>query len=132
MLILYKYIFFKAYNFCIRVFKEKDFPWFFASGTVSMTVTMTIILALQLLRIIALPTEINTYGEYQGYCSLALLGGTVLYVRYKNKYLRIIDECKGMPANKSKVLLYLSISYFIFLIIGLFLTGLTLREYHGF
>lgn len=130
MITLYKYIFYKAYFFCIKVFKEKDFPWFFASFVVTMTAVTTLVVLLELLEYILLPTEINIYGQYQGYFALAVLGCVALYVKRNDKYVEILKSCEDVPLNKQKLLLYVTICYAIILFVSFFLLGHLFREYN--
>lgn len=127
---LYKYIFFKAYDFCIRVFKEKDFPWFFASGVISMTFVTTLIVLLELFEYVMLPTKVEIYGKYHGYFSLLMLLGTGFYMKQNNRYLKILEYCRNQTEQRQSLMRYLSVLYFISLFISFFLLGYLLRQYN--
>jgi hypothetical protein len=131
MILLYKYIFCKAYYFCINVYKDREFPYFFAAGAISMTFVGTIILTLELISYVMLPTEVNTYGKYYGYFSVSMLIITSLYVKKNNRYLKIIQTCKDMSRNTPLVLRYISIAYILGLLISLCIIATLHREYLG-
>jgi hypothetical protein len=130
MLTLYSFIFYSAYNFCIRFFREKEFPWIFASGAISMTFMTTIIVMLELIAFLMLPEKINIYGAYHGYISLATFIGTTLYMYQGNRYEKILKKCSELSLRKSKLLRWISIIYFVLLFIGFFLIGSALRQHN--
>jgi len=127
---LYKYIFCKAYNFCIRAFKEKEFPWAFASGMVTLCIVTSIVILLEVMEYMVLPYRINIYASYHGYLAVALWILIQIYITRKKKYLRILEECKNIPLKKQKILRSLSIAYLLLLFIGFFGLGYLIREYN--
>lgn len=129
-MILYKYIFCKAYYFCIRVFKEKEFPWAFASGIVTLCLVTNIVVLLEIVEYAMLPDGINIYAPYHGYFAVALWILIQLYVTRDKRYIKILESCKSLSAKKRQMLRYISIVYVIVLVIGFFWLGYLLREYN--
>ena len=130
MVMLYNYIFGKAFFFCINFFKEKEFPQYFAAGMVTFAMVTNIYILLSLVEYLMLPDRFNVYGEYYGYFSLATLGVVFFYVNHKKRYKKIIESYKGIPDKKREKLKIYSIIYLLFLFIGFFLLGALIREYN--
>jgi len=130
MILMYSFLFCKSYNFCIKVFKEKEFPHAFASFIVSMTFVTNVYVLLSLIEYLMLPLEIKFYEQYFGYFSLASLFIVFTCVSYKKKYIRILEYCKRIPEKKVKSLRIYSIIYLILLFIGFFLMGYLIRKYN--
>lgn len=128
--ILHKYIFSKAYYFCINVFKEKEFPQYFATGIVTLIIITFIYILLSLIEYFILPLRFNVYGEYYKYFALVALGIALLYINYKNRYLKIIEYFGEIPDRTKKKLKIYSIIYLLTLFIGFFLIGALLRNYN--
>ena len=127
---LYTYIFTKAYFFCINIFKEKEFPQYFASGVITLAFVTNVIIVIELVEYIILPTKINTYGEYHGYFALACFVIILLYVNVKKRYEGILSRFDNIPIEKRKKLKAYSIIYLLVLFIGFFLLGALLRNYN--
>lgn len=127
---LYRYIFCKAYYFCIWAFKEKDTPWIWAGMTTSMIIVGTVITLLQLIEVLMLPSRINIYGEYHGYFSLGMAVVIVLYVKQGDRYLNVLETCKKLSEKRRKVLRYISIVYLLILFASFFWSGYLIREYN--
>lgn len=130
MVMLYKYIFSKAYYFCISVLKEKEFPWIWAGMTTSMIFVATVITLLELIEYIMLPTRINIYGEYHGFFSLGTAIIIVLYVSYNKKYAEILESYNALSEKRRKVFRYVSVVYIVILAVSFFWLGYLLREYN--
>jgi len=131
MITLYKYIFCKAYYFCINVFKEKDFPWFFASGAMSMAFVVNVLVLEGLITITILPNLSDNLGGYYGYFSLFMLVGTAFYMKRGDRYRRVLEDGKKLPVGKRKTLRYVSLIYLIVLGISLIWVSTIIRRYHG-
>ncbi len=97
MLHIYKYIFCNAYYFCLKIFKEKEFPYFFASTIVSLTFVTTIITLLKTFQYIMIPNRINIYNDYHGYFSLLMLVVFGIYFYKDKKYERLLSEHDKIP-----------------------------------
>ncbi len=123
------YIFFRAYSFCINVFKEKEFPEYFAAAVVTMLIGSNIYVILSFIEYILLPYRFNWYGDYFGWFSLALYGIALLYVCYKKRYKRIIENCKHKLQDE-KTIKVISLLYIFCSIISFFLIGWLIREYN--
>lgn len=128
MVILYKYIFYNAYYFCINVFKEKEFPWAWAGMTSSMVFVATLVAMLELIEFLMLPSRINTYGEYHGYFSLGMAMLSVFFVRYNNNYQKILKDVETLPLDVRKRVKYLSVFYVLVVVISFFYLGYLIRE----
>jgi hypothetical protein len=125
---IYKYIFFKMYHFCINVFKEEEFPWFFATGVVSILFTMSVIDLLSLVKYLMLPAEFESYGRFYGYFSLAVLIVAAVLVKRDNAYGRVLNDVKKFSKNKRERLLYLSFAYAFVVFGGLVYLSYLIRE----
>ncbi len=125
---LLRFIFFWFYNLAIRRFKEKDFPWFFASGILSMTFTTVIVLVLEIFELIMRPQQINIYGQYHGYLSLVILLSVSIYLRIGNKYFNLLSEVETYSLSKKKRLRIYMFSFYVFLVTSFFLIGFILRK----
>jgi hypothetical protein len=131
MITLYKYIFCKAYYFCIIVFKERDFPWFFASGAMSMAFVVNILVLVGLITITILPNLADILGRYYGWFSLLMLVSTAFYMKQGNRYRTILEDGKILPVTKRKTLRYISLIYIITLGISLIWVSTEIRGYHA-
>jgi len=128
MTVLYKYIFYKAYHFCINVFKEKDFPWMFATGVVSITFVANIISFLELIEYLMLPSRINIYGEYHGYFSLGLLIFSAILMKYNNFYQKVLKEVEEYSVEKRRRMAFISVAYVLVVFISLIYLAYLIRE----
>lgn len=131
MITLYKYIFYKAYYFCIRIFNEREFPWFFASGILSLIVVITLVTLLEIIEYIILPNRINFFSEYQGYFALGVLFALAFYVKSENRYITIIEECKSISQKRQRLLFSIAIVYSIVLVFIFLLIGYLLQQYNS-
>ena len=131
MVTLYKYIFCKAYYFCVNVFKEKEFPWFFASGAMSMAFVINVLILEGLVTIAFLPNLSDLVGDYYGVFSLSMLVVTAFYMKTGDRYRRVLEDGKKLPVAKRKALRYISLIYLITLGIGVIWVSLIIREAHG-
>jgi len=130
MIVLYRYIFTKAYFFCINIFKEKEFPQYFASGVVTLAMVTNIVILLELIEYLSFPTRVNIFGEYHGYFALFSWGVVLLYVNNKKRYLKILEHNSNISERKKKRLRIISIVYLLFLFVTFFLLGALIREYN--
>jgi len=130
MIMLYKYIFCKSYYFCIRFFKEKEFPWAFASGIITFCAVTSLVVFLEAVEYILLPNKINIYSTYHGFFAVALWVFIQIYVTRNKRYLKILETCKNIPIERQKILGFVSIVYILILFIGFFGLGYLIREYN--
>ena len=130
MIAFYKYIFCKSYFFCIRVFKEKDFPQIWAGSVLAFIIIINVIVLLELAEYMMLPHRINIYYDYHKYFAIVFWGLMLIYIHINKKYIRILEYCKTIPQKKKKVFRILSILYYLFLAISFFLMSHLLREYN--
>jgi hypothetical protein len=129
MLKIYKYIFCKAYYICVHVFKEKEFPYFFASTMVSLAIVTTIITLLEVIEFLMLPTRVNTFGEYHGYFSLLMMVIIGVYFYRKKRYEKLLLEHESFSIKMKNKLKILSLIYLLILFFSFFEMGSLLREY---
>ncbi len=127
---LYRYIFTKAYFFCINVFKEKEFPQYFASGVLTLVMVTSIVIILELIQYLSFPVRVNILGEYHGYFAVFSWGLILLYVNNKKRYLKILEYNSKISKRKKKKLKVYSIIYLLFLFVAFFLLGALIREYN--
>jgi hypothetical protein len=130
MTLLYKYIFCKAYYFCIWAFKEREFPWAWAGMTISMIIVGTIITLLKLAEVLMIPERFNIYGEYHGYFSVGMAVIILFYVKHDNRYVKILEECNNLPARRRKILRYVSVAYLLILVVSFFWLGEIIRDFN--
>lgn len=130
MVVLYRYIFTKAYFFCINIFNEKEFPQYFASGVVTLAMVTNIIILLELIEYFSFPIRVNIYSEYHGYFALFSWGIVLFYVNYKKRYLKVLEHNRNISVKKKKNLKIISITYLLFLFVAFFLLGALIREYN--
>jgi hypothetical protein len=65
MVSFYRYIFCKSYHFCINVFKEDEFPYFWATSSIVFLVFSNVTSALGFVKYLLYPVEFETYsGSY--------------------------------------------------------------------
>jgi hypothetical protein len=130
MIMLIKFIFFKAYTFCVNVFKEKEFPYAFASGVTTLCIVTSIVILLEIFEYAMLPQPVNIFDNYHGYFALVLWILTIVYVRRDKRYLKILDDCRNLPLAKQKALFIIGAAYMVSLFIGFFLLGYLIRDYN--
>lgn len=130
MVVLYRFIFTKAYFFCVNVFKEKEFPQYFATGMVTLAIITNFYILLSLVEYLMLPVRFNHYGEYYKYFALIVLAIALFYVNNKKRYLKILKHNSNISDRKKKRLRIISIVYLLFLFVAFFLLGILLREYN--
>jgi len=125
---LYSYIFTKAYFLCINIFKEKEFPQYFAIITVTLIGVTNLYIILSLIDFIMLPDMFIPYDEYFKYFSLASVLTSLAYFNYKERYKTILSYNSGLSSVKVKRLKAISIIYVLFIFIGFFTLGALLRS----
>jgi uncharacterized membrane protein YhaH (DUF805 family) len=130
MLDLYRFIFTKAYSFCINIFKEKEFPQYFATGMVTLVIITNFYILLSLVEYLMLPLRFNQYGEYYKYFALIVLAIALFYVNNNKRYQKILEHNGNISERKKKRLKIISIVYLVFLFVTFFLLGALLREYN--
>jgi len=130
MVVLYRYIFTKAYFFCINIFKEKEFPQYFATGMVTLAIITNFYILLSLIEYMMLPIRFNQYGEYYKYFALLVLAIALFYVNNKKRYLKILEYISSISERKKKKLRIISIVYLLFLFVAFFFLGALIREYN--
>ncbi len=126
---LYSYIFYRAYFLCTNIFKEKEFPEYFAAAVLTMLAGSNIYVILSFIEYFMLPYRFNWYGDYFGYFSLALYVVALIYVNYKKRDLKIIENCKHKLQDK-RAMKIVSLIYILISIISFFLIGWLIREYN--
>lgn len=120
----------KAYYLCINVFKEKEFPHFFATGVVTFAIVANIYIILSFLEYLLLPYRFNQHEEYYRFFAPMVFICAVIYVSYKKKYLNILKSGNNISESRKKYLRIISIVYLLFLFVSFFLLGALIREYN--
>lgn len=130
MMSLYTVIFGKAYFFCIKIFKEKEFPQYFAAGVFSMSIVITLSVLIDIVLYQINPSYINVYFEYYKYFSLGFLLFCWWYFDTKKRYLKVLQEYEKMSDNKRKILTVISVIYLLTILISFFQMSNVMREYN--
>ncbi len=130
MLSLFSYIFHKSYFLCVNVFKEKEFPEFFASGIIAVVIVGTIMVFVNVFLYQINPSLINMIFEYYKYFSL----GSVLffwwYFGYMKKYVVFMNHFERMSNTKKRAMKVVSILYLILLLVLFFGMSDIMRTYN--
>lgn len=131
-MILYKYIFYRSYFFCVKTFKEREIAHLWAALVVALVFVVTILGFVKLYKFMMLPSIVNIYGKYHGYFSLAT-GVVMAYLLSRNNYYRkILSECDRLSPKRRKSLSLWMWIYLTALAIGFLYLGNLLREaYQG-
>lgn len=130
MVVLYRYIFTKAYFFCVNVLREKEFPQYFATTMVTLVITANLYILLSLIEYLMLPVRFNLYGEYYKYFALTVLGIALFYVNDKKRYLKILERNHSISERTRRKLRIVSIAYLLFLLVAFFLLSALIREHN--
>jgi hypothetical protein len=128
MLKLYQYIFFSAYSFCIKIYKEKEFPEYFACGVLSLVLGTNILLILEFIEYLILPYKLNIHYKYHGIFGLFLWGLLTILMLRKKKYKSIINNFTSMRKASIMKLKYISIAYITILVVLYYYIGFLLKE----
>lgn len=130
MMSLFSYIFVKSHWLCVNVFKEKEFPEYFASGVVAMIVVGTITVTADIIGYLVNPDALIEYGGVYKYFSLSSLLLFWLYFGYMKKYMIFMNHFRRISDSKKKVLKIISFIYLIVLIVAFFGMGNIIRDYN--
>ena len=130
MMSLYTVIFSKAYFVCIKIFKEKEFPQYFAAGVFSMSIVITLSVIVDLILYQINPSFINVYFEYYKYFSIAFLLFCWWYFDNKKRYQKVLQRYENMNDKKKKVLTVVSVIYLLTVLITFFQMSNIMREYN--
>lgn len=130
MVSLLSYIFIKSHWLCVNVFKEKEFPEYYASGIIGILIAGTVTFLLNTILYLIDPNLINEIFGYYKYFSL----GTLLlfwgYFGHFRKYTVFVDHFKNMSESKKKIVSVLSVVYIIVIVVGFFGIGDVMRNYN--
>lgn len=127
---LLSYIFMKSHWLCVNVFKEKEFPEYFASGVIAMVVVGTITVTADIIGYWVNPDALNEYGGFYKYFSLGSVLFSWLYFGYMKKYMVFMDHFERISDSKKKVLKVVSFIYLIVLLVTFFGMGNIIRDYN--
>lgn len=120
MMNFFKYVFFKAYYFCIKYLKEKEFPWMFTSVILAMLLSFTLLIILGVLKqffLIKFSFSKNVFGLF----SLLILLVVAIKVKYKNYYLKIVKDVNKFSLTYRKKMKILFLIYIVIVIVILIL-----------
>ncbi len=110
------------------MFKENEFPWMFAIGTVSITFVANIVSLLELVEYLMLPSRINIYGDYHGYFSLGFLILSAILINQNNYYHKVLKEVEKYPAEKRSRIAIISVAYVLAVYTSLIYLAYLIRE----
>jgi len=130
MIQLYKYIFYRAYFFCINVFKEKEFPYIWASFIVAFLIFCNIITLVTALEYFMLPERIETYADYNKYFALIFLLFVEVFFYWRGRYSRVVESFKNIKPRRDLVLKVISIFYILITVFLFFYLSSLVREYN--
>lgn len=130
MSILFKYIFAKSYYICIKFFKEREFPQYFAAGIFSLVTIMTVSVLMDLFFYQINPSLINFYYGYYKYASVAFLLFCWWFFNRNNRYQKVLEEYHQLSTKTKKVLSVVSIMYVIAILFGFFYMSNLMHDYN--
>ncbi len=128
MIKLYSYIFFRVYNFYLRVFNEKEIPHYFACGIVVILLMSNVAILTEFLY---LKTGQNFFLKLTGYvkyASLILLFVGILMVNRNNYYKPILNRVSKYNHKQRSLLAYLSVFYLLITLVLFFYLGIEIRK----
>lgn len=132
IMILYKYIFYRAYYFCVNTFKEREIAHLWAAFIVALVCVTTILIFVKLYKFIMLPSIVYIYGSYHGYFSLGMALLMAYLLSRNNYYRKILAECGRLSAKRKKGLSVWMWIYLTVMVISFLYLGDLLREsYQG-
>lgn len=128
MMSFYRYIFCKSYHFCINVFHEDEFPYFWATSSVVVLIFANIISILDIIKYFFYPSGFDNFSGYQKYAIIFLIAIVNIYMYRKNRYLKHIDFCNQITIKRAKVYRVLSIFYYLITTYAFFKSSFLLRS----
>lgn len=130
MISLISYIFVKSHWVCINIFKEREFPEYFASGIIAVVLVGTIIVFVDVILYQIDPELINIVFGYYKYLSLGSVLFSWLYFGYMKKYVAFLNYFERMSGSKKKLMKIITIIYLIVLLVTFFGMGDIIRDYN--
>lgn len=130
MISLLSYIFTKSYWLCVNIFKEKEFPEYFASGIIAVLITGTVIFLVNSVLYIIDPSLINIIFGYYKYLSLGMVLLFWGYFGYLKKYIIFVNRFEKMSEAKKKIFKVLSVFYILIVIVAFFGMSNAMRAYN--
>ena len=131
MISFFRYIFCKSYHFCINVFKEDEFPFYWATSSVVILIFANIVSIMGFLKYVFYPYGFDNYSEYQKYVIILLLAVSNIYMYQRKRYLRYVNFCEKLSVPKARVYRILSILYYLISIYAFFKSGYLIRSLLG-
>lgn len=128
MISFYRYIFCKSYHFCINVFQEDEFPFYWATTSVMFLIFANIISLLDFVKYFFYPYGFDNYSEYQKYAVIVILAISNFYMYHKKRYLKHVDFCNQITLKRAKTYRVLSIFYYLITIYAFFKSSFLLRS----
>jgi hypothetical protein len=102
----------------------------FATGAVTIIFVGNIVMFLEMIEYLILPSKINIYGEFHGYFSLGVLIVTAIFIKRKNFYQKLLKDVERLSADKKKRMKYLGLAYIISVFSSLFYLAHLIRVYN--
>lgn len=130
MIQLYKYIYYRSYFFCINIFKEKEFPYIWASFIVAFLIFCNLITLVSALEYFMLPERIETYSEYNKYFALIFLLFVEVFFYWQGRYKRVVEACLNIKPNRELILKFISVFYILITVFSFFYLSSLIKEYN--
>jgi hypothetical protein len=130
MVSFYRYIFCKSYHFCINVFKEDEFPYFWATSSIVFLVFSNVTSALGFVKYLLHPVEFETYSGSYKYIIVGLTIVVNIYMYSQIRYLKHIYFCNEISPKRAKIFRVLSILYYVITFYAFFKSSILLRSPH--
>ncbi|RCW38248.1 hypothetical protein DFO77_1044 [Marinilabilia salmonicolor] len=130
MVSFYRYIFCKSYHFCINVFKEDEFPYFWATSSIVFLVFSNVTSALGFVKYLLHPVEFETYSGSYKYIIVGLTIVVNIYMYSQRRYLKHINFCNEISPKRAKIFRVLSILYYVITFYAFFKSSILLRSPH--
>ncbi|ASB48014.1 hypothetical protein CDL62_02065 [Alkalitalea saponilacus] len=113
MFSFYRYIFCKSYHFCINVFQEDEFPFYWATTSVVFLVFANIVSVIGFAQYYLLQDGYNSFSYIYKYAFILLMILANIYMYFKKRYLHHINYCNEISPKRSKFYRILSIIYYV-------------------
>lgn len=127
---LFKYIFYKVYQFYIKIIKEKEIPHWFAAGILALIIIANYQIIMDAYSYYFNKEAIGVYTAYNQYLVLFLAFLLIIYFSKNKRYDKIIKTCRNLSRRKKILLRFFSILYVIITIVCFFWLGYLIRTYN--
>ena len=127
----FEFIFYKACRFDEFISGDSaEWTYFYGVIIVSLYITLSLCLILNVLFYFLMPLQLYLLGEYFKIVITIILFLVLMYVRRKKRYIQIMEKCKEFPKKKKYLYWILSFLYLVFLIVFNLWISEYIREYN--